>query len=103
MVLDLVDDGLVLQDLTVVVEVDGLRLLREDLDLAAGIVIALLEGLKRSGSLATEAERGRDLGPVDLESGAALYWIGGLARASHRITCHIAQIERSKGDIRQPL
>lgn len=71
-VLDLVDDGLVLQDAAVVGEVDGLGLLGQDLDLAAGVVVALLEGLERSGGLAAEAERGRNLGPVDLESGAAL-------------------------------
>jgi hypothetical protein len=71
-VLDLVDDGLVLQHLAVVGEVDRLRLLGEDLDLAAGVVVALLEGLKRGGGLAAEAEGGGHLCPVDLESGAAL-------------------------------
>ena len=72
-VLDLVDDSLVLQDTTVVGEVNGLGLLRQDLDLAAGIVVALLEGLQRGGGLAAEAEGGRNLGPVDLESGTALF------------------------------
>lgn len=43
MVLDLVDDGLVLQDAAVVGEVDGLGLLGQDLDLAAGVIVALLE------------------------------------------------------------
>ena len=71
-VLDLVDDGLVLQDLAVVREVDGLGLLGENLDLAAGVIVALLEGLERSGGLTAEAEGGGHLGPVDLESGAAL-------------------------------
>jgi hypothetical protein len=53
-------------------EVDGLGLLGQDLDLAAGVVVALLEVLERSSGLAAKAERGRNLGPVDLESGAAL-------------------------------
>lgn len=70
--LDLVDDGLVLEHTAVVREVDGLRLLGQNLHLAAGVVVALLEGLQRCGGLAAEAERGRDLGPVDLESGTAL-------------------------------
>jgi hypothetical protein len=72
-VLDLVDDGLVLEDTAVVGEVNGLGLLGQDLDLAAGIIVALLERLKRGGSLAAEAEGGRNLGPVELESGAALF------------------------------
>lgn len=76
-VLDLVDDGLVLEDVPVVGEVNGLRLLGKDLDLAAGVIVALLEGLERSGGLAAEAERGRHLDPVDFESGAALL-VGGL-------------------------
>ena len=71
-VLDLVDDGLVLQDLAVVREVNGLGLLAEDLDLATGVIVALLEGLQGSGGLTAEAEGGGHLGPVDLESGAAL-------------------------------
>jgi hypothetical protein len=57
-VLDLVDDGLVLQDAAVVGEVDGLGLLGQELDLAAGVVVALLEVLERSGGLAAKAERG---------------------------------------------
>jgi hypothetical protein len=72
-VLELVDDGLVLQDAAVVAEVNGLGLLRQDLDLAASIVVALLESLEGGGGLAAEAEGGRHLGPVDLESGAALF------------------------------
>jgi hypothetical protein len=42
-VLDLVDDSLVLQDTAVVGEIDGLGLLGKDLDLAAGVIVALLE------------------------------------------------------------
>jgi hypothetical protein len=76
-VLDLVDDGLVLEDTAVVGEVDGLGLLGQDLDLAAGIIVALLEGLQGGGSLAAEAEGGRNLGPVELECGAALFRVRG--------------------------
>lgn len=71
-VLDLVDDGLVLEDLAVVGEVDCLREFRQNLDLATRIIVTLLEGLQGSRGLAAEAQRGGDLGPVDLESGAAL-------------------------------
>lgn len=70
--LDLVDDGLVLQDIAVVREVDGLGLLGQNLQLAAGLIVTLLEGLEGGGCLATEAEGAGDLGPVELESGAAL-------------------------------
>ena len=77
MVLDLVNDGLVLQDAAVVGKVDGLGLLGQDLNLAAGVVVALLEGLQRGGGLAAEAEGGRDLGPVDLKCGAALFRVRG--------------------------
>lgn len=72
-VLDLVDDGLVLEDFPVVIEVDGLGLLGQNLELAPGFIVALLEGLQRGRCLATEAERGGQLGPVDLECGAALW------------------------------
>ena len=72
-VLNLVDDGLVLQDTAVVAEVNGLGLLGQGLDLAAGLVVALLEGVEGGGGLTAEAERGRHLGPVDLGSGAALF------------------------------
>lgn len=72
-VLELVDDSLVLQDAAVVAEVNSLGLLGEDLDLAASLVIALLESLERGSGLAAEAEGGRHLDPVDLESGAALF------------------------------
>jgi hypothetical protein len=71
-VLDLVDDGLVLQDLAVGGEVDGLRLLGENLDLTAGIVISLLEGLQGRSRLTAKAQRAGHLGPVDLNSGATL-------------------------------
>lgn len=73
MVLELIDDGRVLQDAAVVAEVNGLRLLGQDLNLAASLVVALLESLEGGSGLAAEAEGGRHLGPVDLESGAALF------------------------------
>lgn len=65
--LDLVDDGLVLQHGAVVREVNLGGLLLEGLELAAGVVIALLEGVERGDGLAAEAERGGDLRPVELE------------------------------------
>jgi hypothetical protein len=55
LLLDVVDDGLVLEDAAVMLEVDGLRLLGEDSDFAARIVVALLEGLEGSSSVAFEA------------------------------------------------
>jgi hypothetical protein len=53
--LDLVDDSSVLEDRSIVAEVDGLRLFREDGDLAARIIVALLERLKSGGSITLEA------------------------------------------------
>jgi hypothetical protein len=70
--LDLVDDGLVLQDGAVGGEVDGRGLLGELLDLAARILVALLEGLQGRDGLTAEAQRAGDLGPVELESCASL-------------------------------
>ena len=74
LLLDVVDDGGVLQDGAVVGEVDLLGLLGQDLDLAARIIVALLEGLEGLGGGATEAEFGAQVGPVDLGGGAALEW-----------------------------
>ena len=71
-VLDLVDNSLVLEGLAVVGAVNGLGLLGQDLDLAAGVVVALLESLQGGGGLAAQTQRAGHLGPVDLESGAAL-------------------------------
>lgn len=71
LVLDLVDNGLVLQDLAVVGEVDGLGLFGQKLNLATGIVVPLLESLERGSGLAAEAERAGHLDPVNLKSGAA--------------------------------
>ena len=72
LLLDVVDNGLVLEDAAVVVEVDGLGLLGEDGDLAAGVVVALLERLQSGRSVATEAELLAELGPVELEGCATL-------------------------------
>lgn len=47
--LDLIDDGSVLQDGPVVVEVDRGGLVLELLEAAAGFVVALLEIAKRGG------------------------------------------------------
>ena len=63
-------------------EVDGLGLLGQDLQLAAGLIVTLLEGLEGGGCLATEAEGAGDLSPVELESGAALYTRDGSAGSS---------------------
>lgn len=71
-VLDLVDDRLVLQDIAVVREIDRLRHFGQDLDLATRIVVTLLEIMQRGGGLPAETQRAGDLGPVDLEGGAAL-------------------------------
>ena len=53
-------------------EVNGLRLLGEDGDLAAGVIVALLEGLESGGGVTAEAELLAELGPVELEGCAAL-------------------------------
>ena len=70
--LNLVDNCLVLQDAAVVGEVDGGGLLRQQLDLTAGVLVALLESLERGNRLATQAEGGGHFGPVELEGGASL-------------------------------
>ena len=44
----------------------------EDRHFAARIVIALLEGLEGCGGISLEAELRGELGPVELEGGAAL-------------------------------
>ena len=75
--LDLVDDGAVLEHGAVGGEVDRRGLLRQLLDLAARVLVALLEGLQRGDGLAAEAERAGDLGPVELEGGASLQGRGG--------------------------
>lgn len=54
-------------------EVDGGRLLSQLLDLAAGVLVALLEGLEGGDGLAAEAQGRGDLDPVELESCASLF------------------------------
>lgn len=70
--LNLIDNGSVLENGAVVREVDGLRLLLKDSHFAARIVIALLEGLQGCGRVSLKTELCADLGPVELEGGAAL-------------------------------
>ena len=53
-------------------EVDVLGLLGEDSDLAAGVIVALLERLEGSGGVSLETELLGQLGPVELEGCAAL-------------------------------
>lgn len=71
--LDLVDDGLVLEEAAVLRKVDGRGELLEQLDLAAGVLVARLEGLETGHRLAAQAERGGDLDPVELERRASLW------------------------------
>lgn len=70
--LNLIDDSLVLEDGSVLGEIDGGGLLLELLNLAADILVALLESLQGGNGLATETEGAGDLGPVKLESCASL-------------------------------
>lgn len=81
--LDLGDDGLVLENAAVVGEVDLGGQLRQGLDLAAGVLVALLEGLEGGDRLAAQAEGGRDLNPVELEGGASL-WVEETMKLAHR-------------------
>lgn len=67
-----IDNGLVLQDGAVVGEVDGGWLLLESRELAAGILVALLEGVEGGDSGSTESEVRGDCCPVKLESCATL-------------------------------
>lgn len=53
-------------------EVDLLGLLGQDLDLAARVVVALLEGLESLSGGTAEAQFGAQVGPVDFGGGAAL-------------------------------
>lgn len=96
--LDLLDDGLVLEDGSVGGEVDGGGLLGKGLELAAGVLVALLEGLEGGNGLATEAQRAGDLGPVELESCASL--LGGRKLAhgfGSRAVAHLAPEQRLRG------
>lgn len=71
--LNLVNNGLVLQDAAVVGEVDRGGLLGQHLDLAAGVLVSLLESLEGGDRLATQAEGGGHFGPVELKGGASLF------------------------------
>jgi hypothetical protein len=67
MLLNLLDNGLVLQNRTVVYEVDFGGLFGELGHSATGIFVALLKSLERGNGLAAETEGGGDFGPVELE------------------------------------
>lgn len=71
--LNLVDNSLVLEDGAVVRKVDGGGKLGKLLDLAAGVLVALLEGLERGDGLAPKVEGAGDLSPVELERCASLF------------------------------
>jgi len=58
-------------------EVDRRGLLLQLGDLAAGVLVALLEGLQGGDRLAAKAQRAGDLGPVELEGGASLFRVEG--------------------------
>ena len=71
-VLNLVDDTLLLEQRPVLLEVDLLRLLRQQLQASARVVVALLERLQGRGRLPPEPQGAADLGPVDLQGRASL-------------------------------
>lgn len=73
LLLDVGDDVLVLQEAAVVGEVDGLRRLGEDLDFAARVIVALLEVGEGLGGIASQAELGAQVGPVDFEGSRTLW------------------------------
>ena len=69
---DLVDDSGVAEGAAVVLEVDGLILRAQHVDFAAGVIVALFEGLEGGRRLAFEAEGGGDFVPVEFQGGGAL-------------------------------
>jgi len=69
--LDLVDDGLVLQDGAVVCKVELGWLIGQHLNPTAGILIALLKSLERGGGLTSQAKGAGYFRPVELESCAS--------------------------------
>lgn len=73
LLLNIGDDVLVLQDAAVLGEVDGLGLLGESLDLAARVIVPLLEVAEGGSSLASQAKFGAQVGPVDLEGSRTLW------------------------------
>ncbi len=68
----LVDDGCVLEHASVVGEVDFLRLLAQQLDFTARVIVTLLEGGEGGGGLSFEAQLRAELRPVEFECCAAL-------------------------------
>ena len=72
MLLYRINDSLVLEGGAVVSEVDGGGLLLEGSELAARILVALLEGVKGDDGGSTKSEVGGDCCPVKLESCATL-------------------------------
>lgn len=110
LLLNVVDDGLVLEDTAVVGEVNGLLLLLELGELAAGVVVALLEGDKRVGGLALEGELLGELGPVELEGcvalkkGVSLCWRQGEDRERRRKRKGDRTVGKGRHDsLRRPL
>jgi hypothetical protein len=88
LLLNVVDHVLVLEDAAVLREVDRLRLVGKHLNPAARVIVALLEVGERGGGLASEAEFGTKVGPVDLGRGRTLCCLSvevlwGLKKASH--------------------
>lgn len=64
--LNLVNDGLILEDGTVLGKVDLGGQFGQLLDLALGVLVARLEGLQGGDRLAAQAQRGGHFGPVEL-------------------------------------
>ena len=72
MLFDFIDHGAVGERGSVFGKVDGLRLLVQGGEFAAGVVVALFEGLEGGCGAAFEAEGGGNSGPVDFGCGGAL-------------------------------
>jgi hypothetical protein len=70
--LNLVDDSCVLEQGAIVAEVDSGGLIGQDLDPAAGVIVALLEVRERGCGGAAEGELGWELGPVEFGCGSGL-------------------------------
>jgi hypothetical protein len=69
-------------------EVDVLRLILEDLEFAASVIVAFLEGCEGAGGAAAEAERGLQLAPVELLGRPGL-----LERESKLVNCAAGGVE----------
>ncbi len=72
MLFDFINHGAVVERGSVFGEVDRLRLLVQGGEFAAGVVVALFEGLEGRCGAAFQAEGGGDSGPVDFGCGGAL-------------------------------